>query len=59
MIKPKNLQDFLDDDKSLTEKITYEEFQKRNIQENSDDNVDDVYKAYRNAINTLNAKKGL
>ncbi len=52
-IKPKGLQDILLENKSLTEKITYDEFQ-RSIKQNLDDGVDDAYKTYCELLKELN-----
>lgn len=54
-IKSKGLQDLLGESKSLTEKMTYAEFQSRNAQQYLDDGIDNAYKTYRDIINTLNA----
>ena len=55
MTKPKGLQDFLNEDSSLTEKITYEEFEKRQqitaIQK--DDGVEEAYNGYRKVLKEL------
>lgn len=52
-IKPKGLQDILSENKSLTEEITYDEFQ-RGIKQNLDDGIDDAYKTYRELLKELN-----
>lgn len=47
MIKQKSLQDYLDEDPSLREKITYEEFQRRqNCSGQIDDDIEEAYNAY-------------
>ena len=54
MIKPKELQDFLNDDPSLTEKITDEEFM--NSQKptgKKDDGVEEAYNSYLKVLETL------
>ena len=53
-IKPRGLQDILSESKSLTEKISYDEFQK-SIQQNLDDGVDDAYKTYCELLKELNS----
>ena len=49
MIKPKSIQDFLDEDSSLTEKITYEKFMDRQekVVNIKDDGIEEAYGAYR------------
>ena len=54
MIKPKGLQDYLNDDPSLTEKITYEEF--INSQKTTgikDDGVEEAYNSYLKVLENL------
>lgn len=55
-IKPKGLQDFLAEDYSLTEKITFEEFVRRN-QEMSiihkNDGVEEAYNTYLKVLKEL------
>lgn len=48
MIKPKGLKEILAEDPSLTEKITYEEFVRRQQATATikDDGVEDAYNAY-------------
>ena len=53
MNKPtiKSLQGFLNDDASLTEKVSYEQFlEKKTAPNNSDDALGEVYKAYCIAV---------
>lgn len=53
-VKRKGLQDFLNEDSSLTEKITYEEFlDKKLAPNNSDDPIEEVYWDYRRIIDSL------
>lgn len=50
----KNLQKFLAEDRSLTEKMTYEQFQsKETAPNNSDDAIDAAYKGYCDALKKL------
>lgn len=58
MIKPKGLQDFLTEDPSLTEKITYEEFVRRQQTTATikDDGVEEAYNAYRKVLEELNGE---
>lgn len=53
MIKPKGLKDYLAEDPSLSEKITYEEFQRRQnaSADIKDDGVAEAYEAYCKIIN--------
>ena len=55
MIKPKELQDFLNEDPNLTEKITYEEFKRRQqISANQkDDGVEEAYNGYLKVLKEL------
>ena len=47
-LKRKKLQDFLEEDKSLTEKISYEEFlKKKAAPNNTDDSITEVYEKYK------------
>ena len=56
--KTKGLQDFLTEDASLTEKVTYEEFQNRKAApNNTDDMIAEAYKAYRDALEKLQCEK--
>lgn len=57
MIKPKGFKDFLAEDPSLTEKITYEEFVRRQQTTTTikDDGVKDAYNAYLKVLETLEA----
>lgn len=44
---PKGLKQIFEEDKSLREKITYNEFiQKKIVPQNSDEPIDDVYENY-------------
>lgn len=55
MVKQKGFKDYLNDDPSLTEKITYEEFiysQKATGQK--DDGVEEVYNDYLKVLETNN-----
>ena len=55
-IKPaiKGLQDFLAEDVSLTDQISYEEFQaKKAAPNNSDNEIAEVYQTYRTAVEKL------
>ncbi len=57
MIKPKGLQDFLNEDPSLTEKITYEEFENGQKAINmKDDGIAEAYDAYRRVLEAENTK---
>lgn len=52
--KTKGLQEFLAEDSSLTEQMTYAEFQdKKAAPNNTDDAIAEVYKAYRAALEKL------
>lgn len=54
MIKPKGLQDFLDENPSLTEKITYEEYMNSQKATNQkDDGVEEAYNGYLKVLETL------
>lgn len=47
----KGLQGFLADDMSLTERVTHEQFlEKKTAPNNSDDELGEVYKVYRAAV---------
>lgn len=53
-IKGKGLREFLAEDSSLTNKMTYEEFQnKKAAPDNSDDDIDKVYRTYRTLTEKL------
>lgn len=53
-VKTKGLSDFLSEDKSLTDTFSYEEFcEKKAAPNNSDDILEDVYRAYRTALEKL------
>ncbi len=57
MLKPKGLQDFLNEDPSLTEKITYEEFENGQKAINmKDDGIVEAYDAYRRVLEAENTK---
>lgn len=47
MIKQKGLQDYLNDDPSLKEKLTYEEFMSRQKQGFDDSGIEEAYEVYR------------
>lgn len=48
-IKPKGLNEFLHEDKTLTRKITYEEFSR--VESGFDDSrIDEAYEVYKKAI---------
>lgn len=48
-IKPKGIKDFIQEDESLTSKITYEEFLR--VESGFDDSgIDEAYKAYKKVI---------
>lgn len=50
-MKTKGLNEYLKDSPSLTQKITYEEFQNSIIScDDLDDGVEEVYETYRNLI---------
>lgn len=50
-MKLKGLKEYLEEDPSLTRKITYEEFQNSIILcDDLDDGVEEVYETYRNLI---------
>ena len=52
--KRKQLQDFLNEDKSLLEKISYEEYiAKKSAPNNSDEPLDKTYRKYREIIEAL------
>lgn len=52
--KTKGLQEFLAEDSSLMERMTYAEFQsKKAAPDNTDDPLPDVYKAYCDALENL------
>ncbi len=52
--KRKQLQDFLKEDKSLLEKISYEEYlAKKSAPNNSDEPLDKTYRKYREIIEGL------
>lgn len=55
MIKQKGLQDYLAEDPSLSEKITYEEFQRRQNApaEIKDDGVTEAYESYCKIVQEL------
>ena len=56
MIKPKGLQDILNENPSLTEKITYEEFINRQQSTSiKDDGVEEAYNSYLKVFETLEA----
>lgn len=56
MIKPKGLQDYLNDDPSLTEKVTYEEFiNSQKSTSKKDDVVEEAYNSYLKILDTLEA----
>lgn len=58
MIKQKGFQDYLNDDPSLTEKITYEEFERMqhtSINQKNDD-IEDVYNDYLKFLKELENK---
>lgn len=59
MIKPKRFQDYLNDDPSLTEKITYEEFVRRQqVPSNQkDDSVEEAYNAYLKVLEELESEQ--
>lgn len=55
MIKPKGLQDFLNEDASLTEKITYKEFENGQKAINMKDyGIAEAYDAYRRVLEAEN-----
>lgn len=58
MIKPKSIQDFLDEDPSLTEKITYEEFieKKAASKDNEEISIEEAYDSYRRVLEVENTK---
>lgn len=57
MIKPKGLQDFLNEDPSLTEKITYEEFENGQKAINmKDDGIAEAYESYRKDLEAENTQ---
>lgn len=52
--KTKRLQEFLAEDPSLTEQMTYADFQdKKAAPNNTDDAIAEVYKAYREVLEKL------
>ena len=56
MIKPKGLQDYLNEDPSLTEKITYEEFiNNQKPTGKKDDGLEEAYNTYLKDLETLEA----
>lgn len=59
MIKQKGLQDYLDDDPSLTEKITYEKFMRRQQMSSNqkDDGVEEAYNCYLKILEELKVNK--
>lgn len=53
-MKSKGLKEYLEDDPSLTQKITYEEFQNSIIScADLDDGVEDAYKTYKQVIENM------
>ncbi len=55
MVKPKGLQEYLQDDASLGEKVTYEQFEQKMLTSgNSDYEVERAYRSYRKALEELN-----
>lgn len=58
MIKQKGFKNYLSDDSSLTEKITYEEFKNsQKITEQINDTVDEVYNCYHKVLENLKTNK--
>ena len=57
MIKQKGFQDYLNDDQSLTEKITYEEFiNSQKATNQKDDGIEEAYDSYRRVLEAENNK---
>lgn len=55
MVKPKSYLDFIAEDKSLTKKITLEEFENNEFApENSDETIEEAYAAYKRVMEKLN-----
>lgn len=55
MIKPKGLKDFLQEDRSLSTPMTYEEFN-NSIQSGFDDSgIDEAYEAYKRVLESQNS----
>lgn len=59
MIKQKGFQDYLNDDPSLTEKITYEEFIRRQQMSanQKDDGVKEAYNSYLKVLEELESEQ--
>ena len=58
MIKQKGFQDYLNDDPSLTEKITYEEFmnKKATPKDNEEISIEDAYDSYCRVLEAKNSQ---
>ena len=57
MIKSKGLQDFLNEDLSLIEKITYEEFENgQKVINIKDDEIAEAYDVYRKVLESENTQ---
>ncbi|MCM1046954.1 MAG: hypothetical protein NC433_00820 [Clostridiales bacterium] len=57
MVKPKSYLDFIAEDKSLTKKMTLEEYENNEFApENSDETIEEAYDAYKRVMEKLNTE---